>query len=190
MKRQSKIKSLILLAGNNKLDIKNPNNPLHKLIKYRKKIEFLISPFDKIDVDLLTFLFQGTGHLPIWSFLVNEDHVSGKTRRKLVKRSIEATSKGILLQFAKGVTDKNLQSFGGESYSENSKNLKVPVYQQVYGRDPLSEAEPTRDDCFYYIGSKQKRFEVIKDFGHEDIFLNKNLHSFSKKFMNFALNPR
>ena len=91
---------------------------------------------------------------------------------------MDTSTKGILFQFARGVIDKDIKTRkSGLSWPRNNKNIRVPLFQQTYGDDKLADPISTERDSYSYIGSRNKQYETIWDRGHEDFFMNRDLHA-------------
>lgn len=177
--RQSKVKKLAMLAGNLAMTIDRDDNfllPLMKLADSRI-LRSTLRAIDEIDVKLVTSLTGPMAFLNYWENLYLLENAPDDSRRALWKRSVDTSSAEIVIQFAEGIENRNIQCVGGTPYTKGAENLKLPIVQQTYDQDQLAESEPTRRDTFEYIGSKDKKFLVVKNRAHEDFFMNKKLHS-------------
>jgi pimeloyl-ACP methyl ester carboxylesterase len=182
--RQELVKNIGLLAGDNRLKMEQ-NNPVLHLSKFIQAVKPSWKLFDKVNLELLSHLIGPIGYLDIWDVLVNEDNVSDSSKKLLLERSIDSTSIGIIDQFTKAVLRGDIKSISGESYADNSINVKVPLYQQIYGVDWLSPAKSVAEDSFLHIGSNIKRLELFPNQGHEDFMINFGLHSNLDSMINF-----
>ncbi|PIP95364.1 MAG: hypothetical protein COV37_14445 [Bdellovibrio sp. CG11_big_fil_rev_8_21_14_0_20_39_38] len=177
--RQSKVKKLAMLAGNLAMSIDREDNFLLPLMKLAdsKILRSTLRAIDEIDVKLVTSLTGPVAFLNYWENLYLLENAPDDSRRALWKKSVDTSSAEIVIQFAEGIENRNIQCVGGTAYSKGAENLKLPVVQQTYDQDELAEWEATRRDTFEHIGSQNKKFLLVKNRAHEDFFMNKNLHS-------------
>ena len=176
LNRQGSVKNIGLLAGDNRLAMKESNPVLH-LSRFIQTIRPMLWAFDEIDLKLLSSFISPLGYLNFWDIVVNEDNVSDFSKKMLLERSVESTSVAILDQFTSGVVRGDLRSSSGESYADNSKNILLPVYQQVFGKDWLSPFQSVLEDSFLLIGSSDKVIEYLPHQGHEDFMVNSGFHT-------------
>jgi len=174
--RQRKIKKAALLAGNSAMSFEG-KSILTPISHAALKAKLLLRPLDEIDMNTLTKITGLVTRVPFWEILYNRENVSQESRDALYKYSVDTSTKGILLQFASGVINKEIKTrITNLSYPKNNRNIRIPLMQQTYGDDKLADPISTKRDSFYYIGSRKKIYETIHNRGHEDFYMNKNLH--------------
>lgn len=148
---------------------------------------------DRIAAGTLTdFLAPNVGMKPFalhnfWSFLYNPENVGRSARLRLYSHTLDHSSGDVILQFAKGVSQQNIRSSSGEYYSDALKNIHVPVYQMTMSLDGMAPPTETFETSFLRIGSEKKQFIGIQNRGHEDLFMNSELHSDSDPMLTFLL---
>lgn len=186
--RQRKVEKAVLLAGNTAMsfEYKSILEPIsHAALKSRLLFKFL----DEIDLNTFTKVTVLVTRTPFWEFLYNRDNVTQDARDALYKYSVDTSTKGILFQFANGVIEKDIKTRkSGLSWPKNNRNIRVPLFQQTYGDDKLADPISTKRDSYSYIGSRNKQYETIWDRGHEDFFMNQDLHSDLDSVFEFLIN--
>ena len=183
--RQSKVKAFGIFAGNNKLHFLDKDNPLLTAAKMSKHLAPVIKKLDIIDIESFSQIFQKAGQFNIWSSLTISNLVTPETRQHLFGRSFQSTTSPILLQFLDGVLSKDLKTQNGISFPSQSKNIKIPVFHQVYSEDPFAMPKETKQDTFDAIGSTNKKFSIIENLSHEDFLLHPKLHQLTKPMFIF-----
>jgi pimeloyl-ACP methyl ester carboxylesterase len=174
--RQKKVAKAILLAGNSAMSFED-FSILTPISKAALKSELILRPIDEIDMNTFTKITGLVTRTPFWEMLYNRENVSQKSRDALYKYSVDTSTRGILLQFAQGVLDQDIKTRKTQmSFRDHHKNIRIPIMQQTYGDDKLADPISTKSDSFRYIGSKEKFYETIWDRGHEDFFMQKELH--------------
>tara|TARA_B100001971_G_scaffold215190_1_gene259705 strand:+ start:148239 stop:149303 length:1065 start_codon:yes stop_codon:yes gene_type:complete len=174
--RQRKIEKVALLAGNTAMSFEY-KSILEPISQAALKAHLLFRPLDEIDLNTFTKITMLVTRVPFWEFLYNRENVSQEARDALYKYSVDTSTKGILLQFAKGVINKDIRTEkSGFSWPKNNRFIRVPLFQQTYGDDKLADPISTKRDSFAHIGSREKEYETIWDRGHEDFFMNQDLH--------------
>ena len=177
MQRQRKVSKVALLAGNTAMSFEY-KSILEPISHAALKSEILFKLLDEIDLNTFTKVTTLVTRTPFWEFLYNRDNVSQAARDALYKYSVDTSTKGILFQFARGVINKDIRTNKSNfSWPKNNRHIRVPLFQQTYGDDKLADPISTKRDSFSYIGSREKRYETIWDRGHEDFFMNQDLHA-------------
>jgi len=185
--RQKYTKAIGLLAGNNKLHFEDKSNPLHSISKIIYNGRGVLSFFDKVNIQVVSHLFQAFSFVKLWDVLTIDPSISSETKRKLLTRTMEASTSKALTTFTKGVVNKNLQTNEGVDFNLNSKNIFIPVYHQTYSHDPFSPPMETKRDTFNFIGSQNKVFEIVENQSHEDLFLSRELHETIDPLIQFLI---
>ncbi|MBC76653.1 MAG: hypothetical protein CME64_11620 [Halobacteriovoraceae bacterium] len=185
--RQRKVKAVALLAGNTAMSVDRVDNKLDELAKMALFIRPAFRFFDEIDVKTLTRFTGPVSNLNLWQWLYNRHNTSKEARKALYTKTVDSTTNGILFQFAEGVRDRAIKTRTKLPYPSALPLIRIPVFQQLYADDPLAEAEATLKDNFHRIGSSNKEYEILQDRGHEDFFMNKNLHSDLDNVVEFLL---
>ena len=189
-KRQQRVKTLGLLAGNSAMTIDNEDNFLLKLapLGWNRKIQTTLRWLDEIDIELATKFTGPLAMIGLWDNLYLIENVTPKSRKALWKKTVDTTSGNITIQFANAIKTRDLLSIGGHSYSKHSKFVNLPVIQQTYANDQLAEPFPTRTDSFSNIGSNNKQFNLVPNCAHEDFFMEKSLHALLDPVFQFVTN--
>lgn len=189
-KRQKYVRSLGLLGGNSAMTIEREDNFLRGLLPLgmNRAIQKLLLFKDKIDVNISTKITGPLAYIKLWENLYLLKNVSYPSRKALWTKTVDTTSANIILQFAYGLFNGDLKTYGGHSYAKNSINVSIPLIQQTYEQDQLAEPETTYRDTFFYIGSEIKEFNLVDDCAHEDFFMERNLHKQLNPVFEFVLN--
>lgn len=188
LKRQRKVKAAGLLSGNTAMSVDNPDNKLDEIAISALKLKPALKFLDEIDVKTLVRLTGPVGYLNIWEWLYNRHNTEAKARKALYTKSADTTTLGILIQFAQGIRDRAIKTSSKIPYPSMLSWIRLPVFQQVYEDDSLNEPAGTIRDNFLRIGSKNKEYEIVPDRGHEDFYMNKDLHSDLDSVMRFLVN--
>lgn len=185
--RQLKVKAAGLLAGNTAMSVDRDDNHLDELANMALYLRPAFSLFDEIDVKILTRFTGPMANLNLWEWLYNRHNTSKEARKALYSKTVDSSSNGIIFQFAEGVRDRAIKTRTKLAYPSALPLIRLPVFQQLYADDPLAESEASLKDSFHRIGSSKKEFEILEDRGHEDFYMNKDLHSDLDTVVKFLL---
>ncbi|MBI3365142.1 MAG: alpha/beta fold hydrolase [Ignavibacteriae bacterium] len=121
----------------------------------------------------LTFLLNIISTLKSWEFLYHIPNVTGKARRYLFYRTMQATYWGILAQYQQSILHEQMTSSDGRvNYSENYPRVLLPISVVTMEYDTLADPVETKRIMFPKLGSKQKYFTEWMQQGHEDFVMN------------------
>lgn len=189
LKRQLQVKKFVLLAGNSSMTITKRTNFLTPWVKLANRpiIGGALKLIDKFDIETITKYTKRTADIGYWKNLYVLKNVSKESRRALWQKTVDTTTSGIVFQFVDAINEGDITSKGGDSYTKNLNNIRIPVYQQTYEHDQLAEPDLTYNHSFSFIGSRNKNFEIVKGVAHEDFFMEKKLHSILDPVVEFIL---
>lgn len=122
-------------------------------------------------------------YAPINRAFFNPENTSVEVKNQLLRASLNNISKREIKQFIYMTEHGAMFSADGQiSYTENLKNVAVPVYLLAARRDELADPAVVRE-VYERIGSKDKTFEIfsradgyVDDYGHTDLIFGKEAH--------------
>ncbi len=121
---------------------------------------------------------------PFANAFYNPENTDTLVKKQLLRKSVNNISKREIKQFLEMTERGELYSADGKiSYTDNLKNVKLPVYLVAGRRDELADPAVIRD-VWERLGSKDKTFEVfsraqglVDDYGHTDLVFGKKAHT-------------
>lgn len=200
--RQSHLLGAVILGAN----VGMTGNPKGKLRRNSMLAEFLLGrPFsiivDEIPMKLLTRLISPSkkrllgvvsgsnsfAYNPFWHSIYQIPNVSLEMRQKFYDSTLDTTSLGVLLQYARGIRQLGMSTRTGDRYADALPNIHVPVAMGVFEYDPFATPEATLTETFNKLGSPQKHYVMFNEEGHEDFLLNSNLFAKHNLLWNYLL---
>jgi poly(3-hydroxyalkanoate) synthetase len=122
-------------------------------------------------------------YAPFMNAFLNPENTDAQVKTLLMQRAINNISKPEIKQFIHMTENGGMYSADGKvSYSNNLRNVTVPVYLMAARRDELADPAVVRE-VYERIGSKDKTFEIfsradgyVDDYGHTDLIFGKQAH--------------
>jgi len=122
-------------------------------------------------------------YAPFTQAFIHPENTSDEVKMQLMRASLNNISKKEIKQFIYMTEHGAMYSADGKiSYTENLKNVIVPVYLLAGRRDELADPAVVRD-VYERVGAKDKQMEIfsradghVDDYGHTDLIIGKEAH--------------
>ncbi len=155
-------------------------------------IDLLIPNFapglDRITAESTLHHIPGQEESSLWESVYYKPNTTPASRLAFFKRTLNASTTGILNQFGRAVRGTGLASRGGEKYHKALKNLSIPAAEVVFEYDAFANPEKTERDNFNRYGSEHKAFFQVRGQGHLDFSMNAALHNDLSPFVDWLIN--
>ncbi len=145
-----------------------------------RKLQGLIKHLGWINGEILTKILSPTkifgkrsiAYSKLWQFLYNRENVSKDAMKALFDLTIEGTSARSLVQYIEAINSECIHSSGGDPYFRGLFNIELPIIQLTYEVDSLADPTATKRDNFARYSSKNKKFFMFPNQGHEDFMMS------------------
>lgn len=122
-------------------------------------------------------------YAPFTQAFLNPENTAPEVKSQLLRAALNNISKREIKQFIHMTENGAMFSADGKiSYTDNLKNVSVPVYLLAGRRDELADPAVVRD-VYERVGSSDKTFEIFSradgyadDYGHTDLIFGKEAH--------------
>jgi alpha-beta hydrolase superfamily lysophospholipase len=140
-----------------------------------------LADFPYFGQELSDYIFWLVAHLAdnVWLAMVaNPDHVTPETLEVALRWAIDSASTKVLKQFLDAINHKTFREYHVEDagrrpyvYAAHYDRIRLPALVLAGTKDLLACDDVVRQDGFLKLGSRDKTYIALRDYGHGDILV-------------------